>query len=97
MRTIDSRGRVEVDADGRVVRMSEFVAGLGSSAEDTAIVAAVLSMAEALELVVIAEGVETDAQLAWLRRHGCGFAQGYLLGRPAPPEQLDVMQGWALR
>jgi diguanylate cyclase (GGDEF)-like protein/PAS domain S-box-containing protein len=75
----------------------EFVAGLGSSAEDTAIVAAVLSMADALELMVIAEGVETDAQLAWLRARGCGFAQGYLLGRPAPPAQLAELRGWALR
>jgi len=73
----------------------EFVAGLGSSAEAEAIVAAVLSMAEALDLDVIAEGVETDAQLAWLRARGCGFAQGYLLGRPAPPVQLDELPGWA--
>ena len=73
----------------------EFVAGLGSSAEDTAIVAAVLSMAQALDLAVIAEGVETDAQLAWLRARGCGFAQGYLLGRPAPPERLGELSGWA--
>ena len=72
----------------------EFVAGLGSSAEDTAIVAAVLSMAAALELAVVAEGVETDAQLSWLRARGCGCAQGYLLGRPAPAEQLDELPGW---
>ena len=72
----------------------EFVAGLGSSAEDTAIVAAVLSMASALELAVVAEGVETDAQLAWLRARGCGCAQGYLLGRPMPAEQLCELPGW---
>jgi len=72
----------------------EFVAGLGSSAEDTAIVAAVLSMAQELELTVTAEGVETDAQLAWLRARGCGCAQGYLLGRPAPAEQLAELRGW---
>ncbi len=72
----------------------EFVAGLGSSAEDTAIVAAVLSMAQALELAVVAEGVETDAQLAWLRARGCGFAQGYLLGRPEPAAELAALPGW---
>jgi diguanylate cyclase (GGDEF)-like protein len=66
----------------------EFVDGLGTESEDTAIVSAVLSMAEALELDVIAEGVETQQQLAWLREHGCGFAQGFLLGRPAPAEEL---------
>ena len=68
----------------------EFIDGLGVETEATAIVSAVLSMAQALELDVIAEGVETEAQLAWLRERGCGFAQGYLLGRPAPAEQLDV-------
>ena len=73
----------------------EFVAGLGSSPEDTAIVAAVLSMARALELDVIAEGVETDAQLAWLREHGCGMAQGYLLGRPVPADELAALSGWS--
>jgi len=73
----------------------EFVAGLGSSTEDTAIVAAVLSMAASLELDVIAEGVETGLQLAWLREHGCGFAQGYLLGRPMPAQELAAAPGWA--
>jgi diguanylate cyclase (GGDEF)-like protein/PAS domain S-box-containing protein len=72
----------------------EFVDGLGSEAEDTAIVTAVLSMAEALDLDVIAEGVETEAQLAWLREHGCGFAQGFLLGRPAAADELDRLAGW---
>jgi diguanylate cyclase (GGDEF)-like protein/PAS domain S-box-containing protein len=73
----------------------EFVAGLGSSAEDTAIVAAVLSMAQALELAVVAEGVETDAQLAWLRARRCGFAQGFLLGRPVAAAELEALPGWA--
>ena len=77
--------------DGR----PHHVAGLGQSAENTAIVAAVLSMAQALELAVVAEGVETDAQLAWLRARGCDFAQGYLLGRPAPAVELAALPGWA--
>ncbi len=73
----------------------EFVDGLGSEPEDTAIVAAVLSMASALELDVIAEGVETEAQLAWLRERGCGLAQGFLLGRPMPADELVALPGWA--
>jgi diguanylate cyclase (GGDEF)-like protein/PAS domain S-box-containing protein len=72
----------------------EFVDGLGSEPEDTAIVAAVLSMAAALELDVIAEGVETEEQLAWLRSRGCGLAQGFLLGRPMPAEELAALDGW---
>ncbi|HKG38165.1 MAG TPA: EAL domain-containing protein [Conexibacter sp.] len=72
----------------------EFVDGLGTSVEDTAIVAAVLSMAAALELDVIAEGVETEAQLEWLRERGCGLAQGFLLGRPMPAGELVGLEGW---
>lgn len=55
---------------------------------------AVLSTAEALELDVIAEGVETDEQLAWLREHRCAYVQGYLLARPLPAEQLVELAGW---
>jgi diguanylate cyclase (GGDEF)-like protein/PAS domain S-box-containing protein len=72
----------------------EFVAGLGSSPEDTAIVAAVLSMAEALGLDVVAEGVETAVQLAWLRERGCASVQGYLLSRPLPAAELAALPGW---
>ena len=73
----------------------EFVDGLGESAEDTAIAAAVLSMAHALELDVTAEGVETEAQLSWLRERGCGCAQGFLLGRPVPAAVLDADPRWS--
>ena len=72
----------------------EFVDGLGRKPEDTAIVAAVLSMAQALELEVIAEGVETDAQLAWLRERGCDCVQGFLLGRPMPAAELEKLEAW---
>ena len=72
----------------------EFIDGLDREAEDTAIVSAVLSMAQALELVVIAEGVETEEQLAWLHKRRCGFAQGYLLGRPMPADELAADPRW---
>jgi diguanylate cyclase (GGDEF)-like protein len=68
--------------------------GLGSKAEDMAIVSAVLSMARALELDVIAEGVETPEQLTWLREHDCAFVQGYLLARPLTVERLAGLDGW---
>jgi EAL domain-containing protein (putative c-di-GMP-specific phosphodiesterase class I) len=72
----------------------EFIDGLDREAEDTAIVSAVLSMAQALELVVIAEGVETEQQLAWLNKRRCGFAQGYLLGRPMLADELAANPRW---
>jgi len=63
-----------------------FVDGLGREPEDSAICTAVVSLAHALGLRAIAEGVETPEQLAELRTLGCELAQGYLFGRPASPE-----------
>ncbi len=61
-----------------------FVDGLGApDGGDTAIVRAILALADELGLAVIAEGVETEAQRDQLVRMGCGFLQGYLLARPA--------------
>jgi len=67
-----------------------FVDGLGSDAEDTAIVTAVVNMAQALGLAVVAEGVETETQRDELVRLGCRLAQGYLFGRPEPELVLEL-------
>jgi EAL domain-containing protein (putative c-di-GMP-specific phosphodiesterase class I)/ActR/RegA family two-component response regulator len=61
-----------------------FVDGLATDPEDTAIVAAVISLAHALDRDVVAEGVETEEQLQKLRSLGCELAQGFLLARPMP-------------
>ena len=61
-----------------------FVAGVAEGGQDAAIVRAVLGLARGLGLPVVAEGVETEAQLAALRREGCDAVQGWLIGRPAP-------------
>lgn len=61
-----------------------YIAHLQHSRIDRVIVAAVCEMGRALDVEVIAEGVETAEQLAELRRVGCHSVQGYLLGRPAP-------------
>jgi diguanylate cyclase (GGDEF)-like protein len=66
-----------------------FVAGLGIDSDDSAIVEAVVRLAGSLGLRVVAEGVETPLQLARLRDLGCGFAQGYLFGRPRPADLLE--------
>jgi EAL domain-containing protein (putative c-di-GMP-specific phosphodiesterase class I) len=57
-----------------------------------AIVAAILALAEALDMTTIVEGIETDEQLAFLREHRCPFGQGYLLGRPVPADQLALKE-----
>jgi diguanylate cyclase (GGDEF)-like protein/PAS domain S-box-containing protein len=66
-----------------------FVQGLGPGSQDSAVVAAVIAMGQALNLDVIAEGVETERQAAELREMGCPFGQGYLFARPLPGEELE--------
>jgi EAL domain-containing protein (putative c-di-GMP-specific phosphodiesterase class I) len=65
-----------------------FVAGLGTNPRDTAIVRGVIDLAHALDLVVVAEGIERAEQLEELRSLRCDLAQGYLF---APPEPADVV------
>jgi diguanylate cyclase (GGDEF)-like protein/PAS domain S-box-containing protein len=68
-----------------------FVSRLGQSLRDDAVVAAVIDLAHAHELLVIAEGIETAEQLEVLRAMGCDRAQGYLLGRPMGPDALEEL------
>ncbi len=65
-----------------------FVDGLPQGEQDAQIARAIIAMAHSLNLSVIAEGVETQAQLDFLRTHGCDEVQGYLLGRPMPAHQF---------
>ncbi len=65
-----------------------FVTRLGDDASDVALVSAVTGMGHALGLTVVAEWVETAAQVAELRGVGCDVAQGYYFGRPEPAEAL---------
>jgi diguanylate cyclase len=61
-----------------------FIAKLHSNTQSAAIVQAILGLGRSLKLPVIAEGVETAAQLAFLTEEGCDEVQGYLIGRPHP-------------
>ena len=65
-----------------------FVETLGRDPQSGPIVGAVIGLARALDLVTVAEGVETRDQLDELRRLGCDGAQGFLFGAPAGPEEL---------
>ena len=65
-----------------------FVADLAYDADANAIVSAIVALAHSLGLQVVAEGVETQAQAAILQRYGCDGAQGYMFGRPQPPERV---------
>jgi EAL domain-containing protein (putative c-di-GMP-specific phosphodiesterase class I) len=63
-----------------------FVSDLTTDVDDATITRAVISMAHNLSLKVIAEGVETEAQLAFLAEHGCDQIQGYYFSRPLPAD-----------
>lgn len=63
-----------------------FVRDIPHERDDMEIAATIIAMARSLRLIVIAEGVETPEQLAFLTGKGCNACQGYLLGRPMPAE-----------
>jgi diguanylate cyclase (GGDEF)-like protein len=65
-----------------------FIQDVTENREDATIVKAIIAMAQSLQLKVIAEGVETEEQLEFLRQHGCNEMQGFLLSRPVPPEEV---------
>ena len=70
-----------------------FVTPVADDPSAAAIVASVVSLGHALGLLVVAEGVETAAQLTTLRELGCDLAQGFYLARPAPPGDLTPVLG----
>ncbi|TLY50370.1 MAG: EAL domain-containing protein, partial [Gammaproteobacteria bacterium] len=63
-----------------------FVRDLVTDLSDLAIVSAIIAMARHLHIEVVAEGIEGWQQLEKLRQLGCGFAQGFLIARPAPAQ-----------
>jgi EAL domain-containing protein (putative c-di-GMP-specific phosphodiesterase class I) len=65
---------------------STFIADLGASEANAAIVRATIGLAKGLRLRTVAEGVETTAQATFLRQHGCDVLQGFLFARPMLPE-----------
>jgi len=60
--------------------------GAGEDADDGVLAQAIISLGHALQLKVIAEGVETDAQMRFLRRNGCDEVQGFFYGEPVSPD-----------
>lgn len=75
-----------------------FIGNVDSNAADEAIVSAILAMARSLGLKVVAEGVETKAQLAVLEKHGCEMAQGYYFSKPVPAEHcVELLRELAKR
>ncbi len=68
-----------------------FVKEISTNRSDAAVVTAIVTMARGLNLEVVAEGVETEEQLSFLREQGCDAIQGYLLSRPLPVEEATTL------
>jgi EAL domain-containing protein (putative c-di-GMP-specific phosphodiesterase class I) len=67
-----------------------FAAGIGRDTKDEAVIKTLLALGRGLELVVVVEGVEHQAQLDWLRSVGCAFIQGYFLGVPCAVATIET-------
>ena len=70
-----------------------FVRNIGVKPTDAVIVQTIIGMANNLCMEVIAEGVETEEQRAFLEQYGCSAIQGYLFGRPLPLDQFEQSLG----
>lgn len=81
-------GKVKIDAS--------FVRNVDRLTDSQAIVSSMLQMAASLGIGTVAEGVERIEEARWLRDHGCDAVQGYLLGRPATADRLDLARSRAL-
>lgn len=68
-----------------------FVTDMHVNPKDAAITQAIIDMAHSLKMIVIAEGVEEDAQMSLLRRMGCDAIQGYLISRPVPESDFYTL------
>ncbi len=83
---------------GRLKIDRSFMDGLPTDASNKAVASAVISLGRELKMRVIAEGVETEAQAAFLRENDCDEMQGYLFSRPVPARQIEELlsakPGW---
>ena len=68
-----------------------FVRGIPDDMADTAITKTILALGVGLDISVIAEGVETEQQSAFLYSAGCHYAQGYLYGKPMPADEFEAL------
>jgi diguanylate cyclase (GGDEF)-like protein len=70
-----------------------FLKDVPQNPDHVAITTAIIGLGKSLHLTVVAEGVESEAQLSFLRERGCDEAQGYLLGHPLPAEEFGTLLG----
>jgi len=73
-----------------------FISDVTTEPSREAIVRAIIALSNALGLHTVAEGIETEAEANFLRQEGCQQAQGFLFGRPVPPDELLARWGGEL-
>lgn len=69
----------------------QFIKNVVNEKDSEMIVKSIIGLTHSLNLKVVAEGVETEEQLSFLKKHGCDFCQGYLFSKPVPPEEIEKM------
>ncbi|MGI9024827.1 MAG: sensor domain-containing protein, partial [Burkholderiaceae bacterium] len=76
-----------------------FIRDVTTDADDATIAAAIINLAHSLKMNVVAEGVETEAQLNFLRKHACDEMQGYYFARPMPAAECTraLQEGWRMK
>ncbi|MFW6349245.1 MAG: putative bifunctional diguanylate cyclase/phosphodiesterase, partial [Thiohalospira sp.] len=68
-----------------------FIQAIGQSDRSQGLLRSIIEMGQNLRMDVVAEGIETEAQAAYLRAHGCEIGQGFGLARPGPPEEVAAL------
>ena len=68
-----------------------FVRKIGKNSKIGSVIHSIIDMAHHMDMRVIAEGVETEEQISFLRRHGCDYVQGYYYSKPLPMEDFAKM------
>jgi len=72
-----------------------FISKVTERSQDAALTQAIIAMAKSIQMEIVAEGVETEEQLDFLRKSGCTFAQGYLFAKPIPAAGFaSLLRGW---
>lgn len=71
----------------------KFVSDIGNTEKQEALIETVITLAHKIGAQVVAEGVEAQSQLNWLKTAGCDYAQGYLVGRPQPADTAFTISG----
>jgi len=74
----------------------EFIRDIPGSEDDVSIVKSIIALAKNMRIDVLAEGVETDDQVVFLKREGCGLVQGYHLSRPKPASEIPESVNYPL-